>query len=203
MIEHFFSTPIFYKDLTSLDIISNEVNTEIKTSNIRNAEPVWGDNVDTSFRYWQEGPNDALLKCPTLKNEVDKAVDEFLQGLGILDSYTTDIIDSWINVNHKGQYQHYHWHAINGSDGISGVYYHQSTNDGDDGMLIFKNPSYPNATSNILKSQPSRVFHKPQVGRIILFPSFLEHAVNHNGTDTTRISLSFNYSINFTRSNNV
>lgn len=199
MIEHFFSTPIFYKDITSLDIVSKEVEAKLVNSNLRNAEPIWGDNVNTSFQYWQDGTNDALLKCPTLKKEIDTAVDEFLKDLSVPDRYSKEIIDSWINVNYRGQYQHYHWHAINGSDGISGVYYHQSTNDGEDGMIIFKNPSYPNATSNILRGQPSRIFHTPKVGRIILFPSFLEHAVNHNGTDSVRVSLSFNYDINFKR----
>ena len=34
--------------------------------------------------------------------------------------------------------------------------------------------------------------HKPEVGKILLFPGWLKHGINTNNTDNIRISLSFN-----------
>jgi len=196
MIEHFFSTPIFYRDLDNIDAISKEIDSVLEKSDIHNAVDVWGDNVDTSFVYSKQGTNDVLNHCSILKESIHSAVDDYMQGLELdITKYNKHIFDSWLNVNHKYQFQHFHSHAFNGCDGISGVYYHRSTNDGNDGMLVFKNPSHANAVSNLLRAMPERVYHKPIEGRLILFPSFLEHAVNHNTTDTSRVSLSFNINI--------
>ena len=37
-----------------------------------------------------------------------------------------------------------------------------------------------------------KISHNPQVGKMILFPGWLQHGVNVNNTDNIRMSLAFN-----------
>jgi uncharacterized protein (TIGR02466 family) len=77
---------------------------------------------------------------------------------------------------------------------LSGVYYHQTTNN--DGDIVFRNPSLVNRFHKLTYNIGNSVNYTPEVGKILLFPSFLEHAVFHNNSDDKRISISFNVTVN-------
>ena len=98
---------------------------------------------------------------------------------------------SWLAKTEPNGHTHVHDHAW--SD-ISGVYYYQTNNK--DGNIYFIPPT-PAYTSLCFQKFAGRWEHTPVVGKLILFPSYLMHAVQTNSTDDTRISLSF--SINFKR----
>ena len=186
MIEHFFSTPIYYCVFREEEIFS--INQEIKKyeSKIDREKFTnpWGDTVLTNFKY---DPYDHTLDhLPFLKNKILNSVSEYIQQLSINCS-KFEILESWINYSHQGGMQNYHIH--DGYD-ISGVYFYQTT--GTDGDLIFLHPSLVNRFHRITSAISPKIAYSPEVGKLILFPSFLEHSVGINMTDSVRVSIAFN-----------
>jgi uncharacterized protein (TIGR02466 family) len=107
---------------------------------------------------------------------------------------TPVITECWAVVNGKyGSNQfHRHPHAI-----ISGVYYVQTPEKC--GALIFRDPRpvaammAPPITQRSPWTELSRAY-QPQAGKMLLFPSWLEHGVAANESDEDRIAISFNIS---------
>lgn len=95
-------------------------------------------------------------------------------------------VKSWFSRFDKGEFGHTHTH--NSTD-ISGVYYHDTN--GQDGDLFFEPHA---AIKSSLCYNSNRWYHKPQRGKILLFPGWLEHGIEMNRTDNTRISFAFNIS---------
>ena len=100
------------------------------------------------------------------------------------------ITQSWVNYNSKGEKHHRHMHP---NSIISGVYYVQGNkspinfHSNDKNIfplkLNFKEYKIENSTSHWIDMEPHKLF---------LFPSNLEHSVDTNDSDVTRISISFN-----------
>jgi uncharacterized protein (TIGR02466 family) len=95
-----------------------------------------------------------------------------------------------MTLNKTGMFSHPHDH---GSFDISGVYYVDTT--GEDGNLYFLNPNKMMKCSKITENYEQMHFFKPEVGRLFLFPSWLDHGVSENKTKSDRISLSFNIKV--------
>ncbi|NJM30037.1 MAG: hypothetical protein HC855_07965 [Rhizobiales bacterium] len=101
----------------------------------------------------------------------------------------------WVNVNPKHAYNALHDHP---NSAISGVYYVQV--DDKSGQLRFRDPRgakrmdpWPVASGQKSDMRHwDRVNYKPVAGRLIMFPSWLEHDVEPNLSDNERISISFN-----------
>ncbi len=101
--------------------------------------------------------------------------------------------ECWANVNPRYAYNqpHQHPNAL-----ISGVYYVQVPA-GDCGTLQLMDPR---AQARVLQPEyapgapgGAQVQHiAPEVGRLVLFPSWLEHGVGQNLSEGERISMSFN-----------
>jgi uncharacterized protein (TIGR02466 family) len=99
--------------------------------------------------------------------------------------------ECWANVNPRYAFNqpHQHPNAL-----ISGVYYLQVPH-GECGTLALMDPR---AQAWVLQpvfaaQSATQVQHvPPEVGRLVLFPSWLEHAVGQNLSDDERISMSFN-----------
>ncbi len=104
----------------------------------------------------------------------------------------------WVNINPKYAYNALHEHP---ESVVSGVYYVQS--DEKSGHLRFRDPRAgkrmnPWPVAEDKKSDQrhwDRVSHKPIAGRLIMFPSWLEHDVEANLSDQERISISFNMNL--------
>lgn len=97
------------------------------------------------------------------------------------------INECWANVNYRHCFNAHHVH---GGD-LSGVFFLQTPEQS--GKLVFVNPA--------VRAQSRRFAHsnyglQPQPLALIIFPSWLEHYVEPNLTDTPRVSMSFNYDIN-------
>lgn len=189
MIEHFFSTPIYYCVFNEEEILS--INQEIKkyefTLDKGTLMNPWGDTVLTNFKY--DSYDHTLDYLPTLKNKILNSISEYIQQLSIKYSLI-EISESWINYSHYGGMQNYHMHD---DYDISGVYFHETT--GADGDLIFLHPSLVNRFHKITAAISSKITYKPEIGKLILFPSFLEHSVGLNPTTSIRTSIAFNVRI--------
>lgn len=104
-----------------------------------------------------------------------------------------DILSSWLTLNEKGDYSSVHNHV---PCDLSGCYYFST--DGDDGDIYFNNPITDSLRNTKIygTSAFEEVWeHKPAVGKLLLFPSFLQHGVRRNTHDTKRISLAFNINL--------
>lgn len=102
------------------------------------------------------------------------------------------ISNSWMTLNTNGSYAFTHDH---GDSDISGCYYFKTNSK--DGNIFFKTPNKLLSTSFLYKNIPSVVDYTPEVGKILLFPGWLEHGVHMNNSNNDRVSVSFN--INFNR----
>jgi uncharacterized protein (TIGR02466 family) len=95
---------------------------------------------------------------------------------------------SWLTCSQQNDFIHIHNH---GDFDLSGVYYYKTSNL--DGDLFFRSPVISGRTarcSSMLHQTP--LVYKPYVGKLLLFPSWLEHGVKRNESYDQRISLSFN-----------
>jgi uncharacterized protein (TIGR02466 family) len=109
------------------------------------------------------------------------------------DTHQVAINSCWFNINGKNTFNWPHIH-----DGyLSVVYYVEA--DEDMGHLIFKHPStsmsvewhddWFNGTST---TTAGSYRFAPKTGRCYIFPSWLEHKVDMNRTDKTRVSFALN-----------
>lgn len=179
IIETWFPTPIFYVDVTTET--KNEIYSEycLAKSKIVNLlqKQTWGDNINTT------NPENNLLKdfnLTKLEELIYFLSKQFCNGLKA-DNLELTVVHSWINYANKYQYQNKHDHLPHF---MSGVYYLETN--GLDGNLTIHAPN------QVMESMQNTIEYQPKDGRIILFPSWVQHSVRANMTDSVRTSVSFN-----------
>ncbi|MDX2315255.1 MAG: TIGR02466 family protein [Gammaproteobacteria bacterium] len=101
----------------------------------------------------------------------------------------------WANANGKHAYNNIHNHP---NSLLSGVYYVKAEDDYGD--LLFFDPRKQASVTQPDFSERTQInssIHSisPEVGTLIIFPSWLEHSVNQNLSDSDRISRSFNINL--------
>jgi uncharacterized protein (TIGR02466 family) len=101
----------------------------------------------------------------------------------------------WCNISNKESYHPLHLHPFSH---ISGVFYVSCQEDSGD--IEFKDPRpgrwmVPPPIEQIRPENSMLIQIAPEEGKLLLFPSFLEHSVAQNHTDSQRISISFNFEI--------
>ena len=110
-------------------------------------------------------------------------------------------ISSWININRKTNSNNKHFHFDSGIF-LSGVYYVKvpDNNQATSGQLELYEPRpgpliiHPRQNQKDLPNLYwKKVSYNPVEGRMIFFPSWLEHEVHVNNTKEQRISVSFNF----------
>lgn len=183
-LEYWFPTPIYVNMLSSEEQEQCQSELEsIVSVHSRDLDNPWGDKVKTNFLYGSSVNvlKDAAFTSTIFYNECKK----FLHSID-LDS-TISIKESWFNISEKGDFQHFHIHD---NYDISGVYFFKTNEE--DGDLVFNHPSLVNRYHKLTTSLASKINYKPKVGKLVLFPSFLEHGVFHNTSDNTRITFAFN-----------
>ena len=122
--------------------------------------------------------------------EVKRHVIAYMKQAGSFGDEVPDFVigQCWMTLTLNGQYAHKHAH---GHADLSGAYYVKTT--GNDGDLYFEHPNKQLLqTSVAFNDLASKVVYKPQVGRLVMFPGWLEHGVFENKTDSERVSVSFN-----------
>ena len=183
-IENIFATPIYYTVIDDRENIQNEISDCINQLEFK-INSSWGNTnylSDISFR------ENVIVdrKLNFLKQEIEKHVFEYCRQIkSSIKNFK--IYGSWISLFNKGNYGHIHNH---GYSDISGVYYFQTTED--DGKLFFTSPVPTLESSYVYQQLGNRWEHKPMEGKLLLFPGWINHGIETNQTDNSRISLSFN-----------
>jgi len=99
----------------------------------------------------------------------------------------------WACINKKHDQNLIHSHTNNYN--LSGVYYVSVP--ADSGDIVFRDPrpGANQAPCRLFKDDGDSEYFTPSDGLIILFPSYLEHFVLPNRSDSDRISMSFNLTL--------
>ena len=103
-------------------------------------------------------------------------------------------------MNNNGKYHYNEWH-IHPLSTLSGVYYIKHDGSRENGDILFKHPKSLYLTNshfppgiiektNEITSGVMKVL--PISNMLLIFPSWVDHKVENNSKDVTRISLSFN-----------
>ena len=144
---------------------------------------------------WQSKPNiifdEEFLE---LRNEIYNRLFVIANELNFHDNIQPKITNGWININRKGDFNRSHFH--NNSD-LSCVYYVESHDE--NSIIEFYEPrllqKWSSNTklikeSNNLNSEV--VQYTPFKGKLLIFPSWLEHYVAPSNTNKPRISIAIN-----------
>lgn len=151
------------------------------------------DNLITSYFKWHDTLGDINLE--ELREEILGAGADFAQHMGLALNSNDLKVDSWINFFYSSQSEQTHNHYGNF---ISGVYYVQGEQNS--GVYRFYDPAsqktmwkgqfLSQATPNMTNLSSGN--YVPEPGKLILFPSWLDHGVLANKSRSVRISIAFN-----------
>jgi uncharacterized protein (TIGR02466 family) len=193
IIDQLFSVPIYHHTpkYEEIFLIQSEIKSTLpkilSTDLFENPEG-WDDGVKTNIK--QRFNTIDFYNLSNLKNYVDQHVRSYIKNIQASDHKSTFLSHSWVNITEKGDFQDFHQHQ---DSVISGVYYYQTN--GNDGDIVFKTPN-PFIAQELfpLGNQVHKyVAYKPAVGKIIIFPGWLDHKVEKNYSENARISIAFNY----------
>lgn len=196
----FFPTPIYFTDLADADALNHELKTHIYAW--RDADPhgTFRTNVP-QVGGWHSATD---MHTRSEYNRLTLEILEFIQGvfdhLGYSPDYEPACDSMWANINPRYAYNrhHSHPHAL-----WSGVYYAQTPPNS--GLMYVTDPRAqaqvqpPYYDPKRRKAETwNEIYYQPQAGRLIVFPGWLQHAVQPNlseepGPDGDRISISFNF----------
>ena len=150
-------------------------------------------NISNSYSSDLKVLNNEQLK--NLKDFCQQEIDNYLHKvLNIKDSIEIFITQSWVNFSQQGEQHHLHNHP---NSILSGVYFIE----GEVGNpIVFRNSGFTNNICGKFTDLPveyntlnSPRWWMPNInGQLLVFPSELDHLVEVNNSDKTRISLSFN-----------
>ena len=180
MLTELFSTPIYTSKIDDIPQIQTEIQTACNDIELEMTDKLHVYLSDPTFE------ENLIEDCPHFQNEIKRHVEKYCELLDF-EMRPYRIEASWVALYKNGNFCHIHEH---GHVDISGVYYYDTT--GDDGNLFFICP-----TAGLLSSPPFRqrsVIHEeqPEMGKIVLFPGWLQHGVELNTTNSTRICVAFN-----------
>jgi len=194
--EAWFATPVYNTMVREESLESIQKDFELAFNDLKAKESfdVVGDWKTTLFSDPKFDNN--LLKDYAIKSfqiELDFHIKQYLSQVGFMvyPKLAYSIATSWMTLSRKGHYGHIHSH---GASDLSGVYYFKTSSD--DGDIFFETPNKLLQSSFCFNHMHSRAYFKPQVGKLLLFPGWLEHGTQTNTTDNERVSVSFNIHFN-------
>ena len=168
----------------------------IEQTDVFNNPPGWNDGVQTNIKSRTNSIKD--FEMHHLKKYIELHVKHYIDQTQAWHPVSIALRHSWINKTGKDQGQEWHQHQ---DAYISGTYYYQTT--GNDGMFSIMHP-VPWMQQEMFPYGNIAEKHydvKPAVGKLLLFPGWLEHSVEKNKTDDIRISISFNLHRDYWRNN--
>tara|TARA_B100001996_G_scaffold304297_1_gene245180 strand:- start:556 stop:1116 length:561 start_codon:yes stop_codon:yes gene_type:complete len=181
MIENIFPTSIYYDYVNNREEIQNELGRCAETLNYEITDQLRMYSNDHSYQTNIIGDR----KLNIFAEALDTHLQNYCSEVGFpMRPYKLD--SSWFVVYKKSNHCTVHSH---GHVDISGVYYIDTN--GEDGNLFFVCPN-PSLMSSLCFLKSPIWEHKPEVGKIMLWPGWLQHGVDENLTDHTRIALAFN-----------
>lgn len=127
-----------------------------------------------------------------LHDVIVEEMDEFARDLNLdIDNFPLRITDCWLNVYGEGNSQEVHNHA---NSVISGIYYAKAPKGS--GALMIQSPyadnmfQAPTLTNDSLNM--TQINLQPREGLMVLFRSYVKHAVKPNRITDERVSIAFN-----------
>ena len=186
----FFPTPIYWYDLPN----PNQFNENL-IKNIEKWKETDQGEKKTNLGGWHSATDMHLKKeYEPLVKELNKFQEQICKEEGY--AHPTFLSNMWANINHPGCSNETHVHP---NCQWSGVYYIKTSEGCGDLILEDPRPGYAmtGAQQISLSNLPLRLLrniaYMPIAGRIIMFPSFLNHSVDINQSKEDRISVSFNF----------
>ena len=182
-IERVFATPIYFASINNVIDVKKEFDEVKNKLTFFDTPEMWGRPQKLTTQNFE----DDIIENKNMK-VIGKVIDEnlkiFLDAINFPEKkYRTT---SWITSNSKGEYSPVHNHL---NADISGVYYYQSNEK--DGSIFFVTPTLA-MTNSIFTKFSENIYVKPEEGKLLMFPGWLQHGVTTNMTDSDRISLAFN-----------
>jgi len=193
MVEYWFPTPIWFFDLDEID---NKKIVKYATKLSKKNEG----RILSNYGGWQSNDfhlndceNEELLKLGQI---VELKAREAAVELGIKPNMQVFMSNFWLNLNRKGNGNMRHMHP---TSFFSAAYYVQVSENC--GKIVFEHPTsmanfwWNSFTNTSTYATHSTINYEPKVGRLLIFPSWLEHSVQPNASDDVRISVAFNTDI--------
>ena len=125
--------------------------------------------------------------------ELDKAIDYCSKSAGFPKLVFQNL---WININPPGAYHTLHNHQ----DGmLSGVFYIDVPEENQGDLQFYRGDDaqyyIPDNLNQYKTITSTMATYPPKPGMLVVFPSWVKHAVKQNRSKTNRIALSFNYGV--------
>lgn len=187
MIENLFPTPIY--------------KVKLDDKILKQWKDIYKDLKNKDKFQYKEGWNSHKLSDVTFREnlieryafyEFQKAVEEHIEQYLLQMNFHKPsyfrFVECWMTEYSKGDYAHMHTHL---PGDISGVFYVKQPKDEGGGDIFFLNPNQMVNTFTY-RQLGDRHFYTPEEGTLILFPSWLNHGVTPNRTDSERVSVAFN-----------
>lgn len=188
-----FPTPVYTTKLSGkqYDTVQSELQTVVDRLY---ADDVWGQNKDWHpSEHFLSNAGDFeqnILEEDNMKGVVSTIFHHCLHYMAATNTkpqFKPSIISSWLTLTKPGLHAHIHDH---GTNQISGVYWFKTN--GKDGNIFFRNALKALKCNPIGATIAHEAEFSPEQGRLVMWPSFMDHGVYENKTDEDRISLSFN-----------
>tara|TARA_B100002052_G_C15826907_1_gene573373 strand:+ start:601 stop:1197 length:597 start_codon:yes stop_codon:yes gene_type:complete len=189
----FFSTPVWTSKLTNYKEVNEEMFNYIKQLNKNDKDGIVKSNLkgwhSKDFNLKETIPQKFIKLISPNINKVFKDMNwDMINQL-------TRITNMWAIINKGGAANSRHHH---GNSTISAAYYVRAPENC--GNIVFYDPrpapvySHPSSVGpNNLNAMVNSV--TPVEGALVLFPSYLDHSVNENLSNSERIVISFNISL--------
>lgn len=193
MIEYWFPTPIWFFDIEEIDNKKiSKYATKLSKKNQGRILSNYGGWQSNDF-HLNDCENEEMLKLASI---VELTARKASEDLDLKQNMQIFMHNFWVNINRKGNGNVRHTHP---TSFLSAVYYVQTPDNC--GKVVFEHPStlmnfWWNSFTNVNSyATYSSVSYEPKVGRLLLFPSWLEHRVSSSESDDLRISVAFNMDI--------
>ena len=189
----FFSTPVWIEQINSFKSINDELKAYIYQAKKENPDGVKKSNVSGWHSEGFDLKNQSLKNfISAISNNIGAAVKDMEWDL---EAQAVKITSMWAIINKEGAFNERHHH---GNSSLSGAYYVKAEKNAGD--IIFFDPRQANVfhhptakKANNLNGQVQSI--TPREGTLVLFPSYLEHKVGENQSNSERIVVSFNISL--------
>jgi uncharacterized protein (TIGR02466 family) len=135
-----------------------------------------------------------ILNSPQLADInvfINSAVQKYLAAVyAPADSVGLYVTQSWLNVTNSGEFHHKHRHP---NSFLSGVFYFNAEKDVDKITFFKTEQAQLRIRTEVWNPYNSESWYFPvETGKLVLFPSTLEHMVTKTESKEPRISLAFN-----------
>lgn len=144
---------------------------------------------------WQSSP----FKVSDKNNIIHSYIYDSISHFTVVNQTVLMYVEAWMNINPKGSFNEKHTHPGCAFAGTIWIKIPENS-----GNLYFYSPfghissdeimSYDSGFANAFNLSDT-AFTIPEEGKMLIFPSYLEHSVGENNSDGDRISISFNIRI--------